>query len=231
MTTPEPAPQVPEPGTVEPGTSDPGTTGLSGTEPNTTGLGTTQPRTVELRASGLRASDSERERVVALLRDAVGEGRLTLTEADERITAAYAAVHRGELVPLTADLPEPGPPTAGPPGTWWPGRVPADGVPRGAAQDDPARHDAAPDRPDPYSPGAHGTTWDGEVAPYGGTGHGPDHRRRGRLDRSSRRRPPLPAVLGVLLVVAWIASPLPFPWPVLVVAFLVLRHRARHRPT
>ncbi|MFI9007645.1 DUF1707 domain-containing protein [Actinosynnema sp. NPDC053489] len=104
-----------------------------------------------------RASDTDREHTAARLRDAVGEGRLTLAEGDERITAAYAAVHRHDLAALTADL-------------------------------------AAP--PAPPTPPA-------------------------------RRRPPLPAVLAVVLVVAWIASPLPFPWPLLLIALVV--HRARRR--
>ncbi|CCH31556.1 DUF1707 domain-containing protein [Actinosynnema sp. NPDC047251] len=122
--------------------------------------------------TAVRASDPEREHVVARLREAVGEGRLTLAEADERIATAYAAVHRADLAPLTLDL--------------------------------PADH-APPAAPQPAS-------------------------RRGR----SGHRPPLPAVLAVLLLVAWIASPLPFPWPLLLVALLVARlrarHSARHRP-
>ena len=52
-----------------------------------------------------RASDAEREAVVARLRDAAGEGRLTVEELDERIDAAYAARTLDELEPLTADLP------------------------------------------------------------------------------------------------------------------------------
>ncbi len=53
----------------------------------------------------VRVSDVERERVVTRLRRALGEGRLTLTEFEERTTAAYAARTRGELADLTADLP------------------------------------------------------------------------------------------------------------------------------
>jgi hypothetical protein len=53
-----------------------------------------------------RASDAEREAVVARLRSAAGEGRLTVDELDERIDAAYAAKTRAELEPLTADLPD-----------------------------------------------------------------------------------------------------------------------------
>jgi uncharacterized protein DUF1707 len=52
-----------------------------------------------------RASDSEREAIVARLRQAAGEGRLTVEELTERIDAAYAATTRDELQPLTADLP------------------------------------------------------------------------------------------------------------------------------
>jgi DUF1707 SHOCT-like domain len=52
-----------------------------------------------------RASDAEREATVARLRDAAGEGRLTVEELTERIDAAYAASTRAELEPLTADLP------------------------------------------------------------------------------------------------------------------------------
>jgi hypothetical protein len=59
----------------------------------------------------VRASDADRERVVAVLNQAVGAGTLTLAEAEERITTAYAARYRQDLVGLTADLPaEPAPP-------------------------------------------------------------------------------------------------------------------------
>ncbi|HEV7908200.1 MAG TPA: DUF1707 domain-containing protein [Pseudonocardiaceae bacterium] len=61
----------------------------------------------------VRASDADREQVVAALRNAVGEGRLTLDEADERMTTAYAIRYRHELKPLTADLPAPAPPSPG----------------------------------------------------------------------------------------------------------------------
>jgi Domain of unknown function (DUF1707)/Cell wall-active antibiotics response 4TMS YvqF len=54
----------------------------------------------------VRASDAEREAVVERLRVATVEGRLTLGELTERTEAAYTATTRGELVPITADLPE-----------------------------------------------------------------------------------------------------------------------------
>jgi hypothetical protein len=56
----------------------------------------------------LRTSDTEREQVAEILRAAMTEGRLTLEEGEERLTAAYAAKFRDELGPLTADLPDGG---------------------------------------------------------------------------------------------------------------------------
>jgi DUF1707 SHOCT-like domain len=54
----------------------------------------------------VRASDDEREAVVERLRAASAEGRLTLEELTTRTEAAYVARTRGELVEITADLPE-----------------------------------------------------------------------------------------------------------------------------
>ncbi|MEJ2888572.1 DUF1707 SHOCT-like domain-containing protein [Actinomycetospora aeridis] len=53
----------------------------------------------------VRASDAERELVVERLHRAVGTGRLTVEEFEERAAAAYAATTRGELAELTKDLP------------------------------------------------------------------------------------------------------------------------------
>lgn len=53
----------------------------------------------------LRASDAERESTVARLRDATGDGRLSLDELADRTGAAYAATSRGELEQLERDLP------------------------------------------------------------------------------------------------------------------------------
>lgn len=55
---------------------------------------------------GIRASDSDRENVVEILRDAYSTGRLTMAEFDERTTSAFAAKTWGELRKLTADLPQ-----------------------------------------------------------------------------------------------------------------------------
>ena len=59
----------------------------------------------EPRPTPILASDAERERSVALLRDAVGEGRLTLEEFSERVGLAQAARTDQELARLTGDLP------------------------------------------------------------------------------------------------------------------------------
>ncbi|MFD2091959.1 DUF1707 domain-containing protein [Blastococcus deserti] len=53
----------------------------------------------------LRASDADREAVVARLQTALGEGRIDLDEFGQRAGAAYAAVTRAELDLLVADLP------------------------------------------------------------------------------------------------------------------------------
>lgn len=54
----------------------------------------------------IRASDAEREAVVARLQTAAGEGRLALDELAGRLDRALGAVTRSELEVLTADLPE-----------------------------------------------------------------------------------------------------------------------------
>lgn len=56
----------------------------------------------------LRASDADREHVAEILRQAAGDGRLTLEELDERLDQAYAAKTYAELEPVTRDLPQPG---------------------------------------------------------------------------------------------------------------------------
>jgi hypothetical protein len=56
----------------------------------------------------LRVSDADRERVAERLREAAGEGRLTVEELDERVELAYAARTRADLEVLTDDLPAAG---------------------------------------------------------------------------------------------------------------------------
>lgn len=55
--------------------------------------------------SQLRISDTDRHRVAEVLREAAGEGRLTMDELDERLDSAYSAKVYADLVPLLADLP------------------------------------------------------------------------------------------------------------------------------
>ena len=59
---------------------------------------------------GLRASDDDRQRVVAALERHTTAGRLSLDEFSERVSQVYAAATQSDLVRLTADLPaEPAP--------------------------------------------------------------------------------------------------------------------------
>lgn len=53
----------------------------------------------------LRASDAEREQVVAELREHAAQGRLTLEEFSGRIDEAYGAKTRAELERVSRDLP------------------------------------------------------------------------------------------------------------------------------
>jgi Domain of unknown function (DUF1707) len=62
---------------------------------------TTTPRA----GQAIRASDGERDRVVALLQRDFADGRLTQAELEERVSAALAARTRDQLGALTADLP------------------------------------------------------------------------------------------------------------------------------
>lgn len=56
-------------------------------------------------ADEMRASDKDREQIVAALQEAVGEGRLTLPEFEERSGQAYDCKTVGELRALVKDLP------------------------------------------------------------------------------------------------------------------------------
>ncbi|WP_225992406.1 DUF1707 domain-containing protein [Actinomadura montaniterrae] len=76
----------------------------------------------------MRAGDADRDRVAQVLRDAAGEGRLTLEELDERLDAVYAAKTYAELEPLTRDLPAAGTSAAPVPHTGADWR-PVDGAP------------------------------------------------------------------------------------------------------
>ncbi len=55
----------------------------------------------------LRASDTDRERVVAMLVEALSDGRITTDEHSQRLTAALSARTLGDLARLTVDLASP----------------------------------------------------------------------------------------------------------------------------
>jgi Domain of unknown function (DUF1707)/Cell wall-active antibiotics response 4TMS YvqF len=55
----------------------------------------------------LRASDADRDQVLALLSAAMGDGRLTADEHAERVQRAFSARTLGDLADLTADLAAP----------------------------------------------------------------------------------------------------------------------------
>ncbi|MFB9967379.1 DUF1707 SHOCT-like domain-containing protein [Sinosporangium siamense] len=53
----------------------------------------------------MRASDADRDRIAAVLREHYAEGRLNVEEFDERLELAYNAKTHGDLAVLTRDLP------------------------------------------------------------------------------------------------------------------------------
>jgi hypothetical protein len=57
------------------------------------------------RDPGLRASDSDRESAVTVLREHGAAGRLDVDELEERVAGAYTARTHGELDALLSDLP------------------------------------------------------------------------------------------------------------------------------
>jgi hypothetical protein len=65
------------------------------------------------RREDLRAADADRNRVGDRLREALNEGRINLTEYDERLQHAYNAKTYGELDKLLDDLPKVTPPQQG----------------------------------------------------------------------------------------------------------------------
>jgi hypothetical protein len=58
-----------------------------------------------IQAAQPRASDPDRDTTIDILCAAVGDGRLTLTELDERVGAALSARTLTQLAALIADLP------------------------------------------------------------------------------------------------------------------------------
>ena len=56
-------------------------------------------------ARGIRISDADRERAAGRLHRAMAEGRITISEMEERLTVVYAARYESDLRPPLADLP------------------------------------------------------------------------------------------------------------------------------
>ncbi|MGW5153970.1 DUF1707 SHOCT-like domain-containing protein [Nonomuraea wenchangensis] len=54
----------------------------------------------------MRASDGDRDRVAAVLREHTAQGRITMDEFNERLEQLYKSKTYGELARLTADLPD-----------------------------------------------------------------------------------------------------------------------------
>ncbi|GAA3528982.1 DUF1707 domain-containing protein [Nonomuraea rosea] len=54
----------------------------------------------------MRASDVDRDRVAAILREHAAQGRITMEEFNERLENVYASKTYGELAKVTVDLPD-----------------------------------------------------------------------------------------------------------------------------
>jgi Domain of unknown function (DUF1707)/Cell wall-active antibiotics response 4TMS YvqF len=58
--------------------------------------------------SSMRVSDADREQAADVLREAAGQGRISMDELDERLELAYAAKTYADLAAVTHDLPQAG---------------------------------------------------------------------------------------------------------------------------
>lgn len=65
--------------------------------------------TGDIEPRDIRVSDAEREHIGELLQRAVGQGRITVSEFDERMKVAMAARTRGELNSVVIDIAEASP--------------------------------------------------------------------------------------------------------------------------
>ncbi|WP_423835996.1 DUF1707 SHOCT-like domain-containing protein [Streptomyces endophytica] len=68
----------------------------------------TRPAGAPVAEADIRASDADRDRIAAILREALAEGRLDPEEHAERIDTVYRAKTLGELEPVVRDLPAAG---------------------------------------------------------------------------------------------------------------------------
>ncbi|MDT5027244.1 MAG: hypothetical protein QOE61_3670 [Micromonosporaceae bacterium] len=179
----------------------------------------------------VRASDAEREEFAYKIREAVGEGRLSLDEGDQRLAKVYAARFREDLPLLIRDLP--------------PGSQGAD---RGAAGGGRAE---APGRgPGPWGRGRRGPgpqEWDAAGSPWGRQASDRAPWSGGPWDRGawgpwvrglgSRRRlallrhAGLVAVVAAVLIGIWAITASHFFWPAFPLLFLtmgLIRHARWH---
>jgi hypothetical protein len=182
----------------------------------------------------VRASDAEREEFAHKIREAVGEGRLSLDEGDERLAKIYAARFREELPVLIRDLPQGSP-----------------GADRGAAGGGPGRGEARSGGPGPWGRARHGSgpqewgaagPWGRETSdrpPWGGAASnrgpwmaGPWGRGLGSWGRLALfRHAGLVAVVAAVLIGIWAITASHFFWPVFPLVFLTLgliRHARWH---
>lgn len=102
------------------------------------------------RRDGLRAADTDRQFVAERLRAALDEGRLNLSEYDERLQQTYAAKTYGELDRVLDDLPQ----TIGAASS---GMAPAQGAPVGTPGAAPEPQGAPP--VPPGGPTRRGSGW------------------------------------------------------------------------
>ena len=56
----------------------------------------------------MRVGDADREQAANVLREAAGQGRISMDELDERLELAYAAKTYADLTAVTHDLPQAG---------------------------------------------------------------------------------------------------------------------------
>jgi hypothetical protein len=183
----------------------------------------------------VRASDAEREEFASKIREAVGEGRLSLDEGDQRLAKIYAARFREELPLLIRDLPQ--------------GSQGADRGPAGAGT---GRAEAPGGGPGPWGRGRRGPgpqEWDAEPmagpwrrqasehAPWSGASSdrgawGPWGRRPGPWRRLALlRHVGLVAVVAALLIGIWAITASHFFWPAFPLLLLTLgliRHARWH---
>jgi hypothetical protein len=141
----------------------------------------------------IRASDAEREEFAQLVREATGDGRLSLDEGDERLAAVYAAKYRDELRPIVADLP-----TAP--------------EPAGAAPHRDSRGQGRWEGPAPWDRHAAGR-WQGGPPPQ---------RWDGGMRRAFARHIAIVSVISLALIGIWALSGSHFFWPAIPLIFFAL---------